>query len=100
MRIDSVTPWTDVHSIENEFAEGARKLDVTTGVEGEKADCAEFSSAATFAASLLQHPLADSDVRENTVNRLQQAIQAGTYSVSSENIAKAMLTDLQGWLRK
>lgn len=51
---------------------------------------ADFGKAATLKAALDQTP----EVRQDRVAALRAQIQQGTYKVSNEDIAGAMLTDL------
>ena len=59
-------------------------------------DEAQFSDHATLGSSLLQRMAEVPDVRQEKVDHLRQAVNEGTYSVSSDQIADAMLNDLNG----
>ncbi len=53
-------------------------------------DQTSFSTA----ASLIAQPSGDSDVRSERVTALQQAISAGTYNVSSSDVADKLIQTL------
>ena len=57
---------------------------------GRSDDQTNFSAA----ASLVAQPSRDSDVRSERVSALQQAISAGTYNVSSSDVAAKLIQTL------
>lgn len=59
---------------------------------GNGADEATLSPAASLASQVS----ADSDVRMDKVNQIQQALEAGTYNVPSSAVADRMMTQMLG----
>jgi negative regulator of flagellin synthesis FlgM len=61
-----------------------------SGSNGLSDDQTSFSTA----ASLIAQPSGESDVRSERVSALQQAISAGTYNVSSSDVADKLIQTL------
>lgn len=74
-------------------AQGAQGAREALGVAGQRAaDEATLSPAASVAAQATP----DSDVRMDKVGEVQQALAAGTYSVSSSAVADKMIDRMLG----
>ncbi len=59
-------------------------------ISGLSDDQTSFSAA----ASLIAQPSGESDVRSERISALQQAISAGTYNVSSSDVAEKLIQTL------
>jgi negative regulator of flagellin synthesis FlgM len=95
MRIDGTNPWSSVEAVnsvppENNMPKGQ----IQSGDEG--TDDAQLSPDAALASSLHAKLAQVPEVRQEKVGQLRQSVNEGTYTVSSEQIASAMLNDIQG----
>jgi negative regulator of flagellin synthesis FlgM len=88
--LNTVAPaTTQPASQATESANGPKRQSVSQATPGHS-DQASLSSA----GGMLAHALAGSDTRPDRIAALQQAIAAGTYKVSSSDVAGKMIQSL------
>lgn len=95
MRIDGWSGWLSVGASEGQSA--APKVE-SSDTQAQLADCgdtASISSDGSLAQILMQRLAALPDIRNEKVAQLRQAVQTGTYQVSSQQIAQAMTAELR-----
>lgn len=94
MRIEAFSEWNGVDRAAPRD-NSQRAVPEVSPKEGD-VDQAEWSPAGQLLGSASQQIATVPDVRHDRVQELQTAVQQGTYSVSSEQIANAMVNDLRG----
>jgi negative regulator of flagellin synthesis FlgM len=99
MRIDGTNPWNSVETFSSTQLENKKpKGDIQSSEAA--ADDAQFSPDASLANSLRAKLAQVPEVRQDKVDQLRQSINEGTYSATSQQIASAMLNDIQGLTRR
>jgi negative regulator of flagellin synthesis FlgM len=94
MRIEGSNAWSGIEGLNSSQKERSRAESPSTAISS-TADDAQLSPAATLASSLLQRLGDVPEIRQDKVDQLRNSISAGTYKVSSDQIAGAMLNDLR-----
>lgn len=100
MRVEGNSAWNAIDTVGLESTESTGRPPSTNTRDSVSGDEANFSAEAQRMTSLQQAVAATPDIREDRVAQLRQSIQQGTYQVSDEQIAGAMLNDLQGFGRR
>ena len=98
MRIDGPNPWSGIEALNSAQDEKLRSRS-ESATESRASDDAQLSPAARLASSLIQRLQQVPEVRQDKVEQLRNSIAQGTYQVSSDQIAGAMVNDarLSSW---
>ncbi len=98
MRIEGANPWAGIDGLNSSQAERSRAASVSVA-SSSSADHAQLSTDATLASSLLSRLNDVPEIRQEKVDQLRNSIARGTYEVSGDQIADAMLSDsrLSSW---
>jgi negative regulator of flagellin synthesis FlgM len=90
--INSITPLESKPATQAGASGNATKANEGTAANADHADQANLSSTGGLVAQALEN----SDIRATKVASLQQAIAAGSYSVSSSDVADKIIQSLLG----
>lgn len=93
MRIEGSNPWAGMNGLNSTKAERSKASDSAASENSKMADDAQLSPDATLGSSLLQRLGDVPDVRQDRVERLRASIAQGTYQVSSDDAAAAMIDE-------
>jgi flagellar biosynthesis anti-sigma factor FlgM len=93
MRIEGSNPWAGIDGLNSNKSERSKASDSACNAISSTADDAQLSTDATLGSSLLQRLGDVPEIRQNKVEGLRASIAQGTYQVSSDHIASAMLDD-------
>jgi flagellar biosynthesis anti-sigma factor FlgM len=97
MRIEGSNPWSAMEGLAAQKAEGTQaESDNLNTSASATLDDAHLSREGTLASRLYQRLGDVPDIRREKVEQLRQSFDQGTYSVSTEQIASAMVNDLHG----
>ncbi len=94
MRIDGSNPWSGVEGLVTQKSDvgktGDAKPDPSSFLSGDEA---KLSREGTLANRLYRQVGELPEIRRDKVDQLRQSLSQGTYNVSSDQVADAMLND-------